>query len=492
MYVSCVRNDFEPEHAFADAGRALREALNLRSTSALYVPALIVKITALLRIDFFVRVRLEHAQGAHRYRVQVSGDEARSIDQQVLAHVDYTASVFDLRDTPLNLTPIHRDVLYAMSEAPSARSEFASEHRYVGQDNTAVGGQMMWRAALELLGLWHPRMTIFSDDPLVLQRLMKLFLVSWQDMSVFYVFHLSTWNLVRSSIGDRYTLAFPGPWQDSCSRELMQYSELWAAAAAYKKSSAATDLIIASFVDELLNHVQSEIDRLFKDVTLSVVNELSFMLPTQRFPEDWSAPNASDSYWANKLMVSEWLTGTVLPPSREDLQGTTPAQRIFLGVDVYADVRDDAGDMVFVNDALVGVDLAKQVWQFVLEEYVTRRRSVKATRFLSCLQNTIRHRSMDQAALFLAVRSVLKIRKTVDWDRLFLSVGSLKPLSNSQIFYIAYLNQGLCKKALQGLEAEDNVRAHADVLRHVAHFQRAFKCFPIAIESRYCFDTNAL
>ncbi|KAL1435466.1 hypothetical protein MTO96_000141 [Rhipicephalus appendiculatus] len=155
-------------------------------------------------------------------------------------------------------------------------------------------------------------MHITIDEALLLQRLMQHFMVTWHDVSVIYIFHLSTWSLVADAIGDRYTLAFPGEWQDSCSRELRQYHYLWAAAAAYKKSSGASDLVVASFIDALLGEVQAEVTHLFPDDPISLARELHFVLPAELFPADWSVPNVRSSYWANRLAISDWLTGVML------------------------------------------------------------------------------------------------------------------------------------------------------------------------------------
>ncbi|KAH7964818.1 hypothetical protein HPB49_001552 [Dermacentor silvarum] len=478
VYLSCARNDFGSKRAFADAGTALRDALNLRSTDALSIPALIVKITASFRIDLFVRVRFVQARTAPSCNIDVSRKAASDIDRQAFEYQGDTARVFELRDSPLNLTPIHLDVLDVMRDAPSDWNQLVTTLKE-GDDtdelavnaSSHVGGQMLWRAALALHGLWQPRMQISIDEALLLQRLMQLFMVKWKDMSVIYIFHLSTWSLVSHAMGDRYTLAFPGQWQDSCSRELRQYHYLWAAAAAYRKSSGASDLVIASFIDALLDEVQRESAKLFPDVSLSVKRALNFVIPAELFPQDWSVPNATDSYWANRLMII----------------GKPPPTTFFVNPTMYANIRDDVGDRFIVNDALFGVDLATWVWAFVLNN-VTSQRSANAEEFLSCLENTIKHRTTRQAALFLAIRSILKIRTAVDWDALTLSIGNLKPFSSSKLFYVAFLNQGVCKKALSGLEIETNVRGYADVLRHVANFQNTFKCPPAGVNSEYCFS----
>ncbi|KAL1435467.1 hypothetical protein MTO96_000142 [Rhipicephalus appendiculatus] len=64
VYLSCARNDFRPKSAFADAGAALHEALNLISTDALGIPALIVRVTASFRIKLFIRVSFVQARTA--------------------------------------------------------------------------------------------------------------------------------------------------------------------------------------------------------------------------------------------------------------------------------------------------------------------------------------------------------------------------------------------------------------------------------------------
>ncbi|XP_065309202.1 uncharacterized protein [Dermacentor albipictus] len=499
LYLSCARNDFGSKHAFADAGAALLEALNLRSTDALSIPALIVKITASFRIDFFVRVRIVQARSASSCNIHVFKKAARGIDRQAFEYQGDTARVFELRDSPLNLTSIHLDVLDVMRDAPNDWNQLVTALKADdGTDepvnaSSQVGGQILWRAALALYGLWQPRMQISIEEALLLQQLMQLFMVRWKDVSVIYIFHLSTWSLVSYAMGDRYTLAFPGQWQDSCSRELRQYHYLWAAAAAYQKTSGTSDLVVASFVNAILGEVQTESAQLFPDVSLSVERALNFVIPAELFPADWSVPNATDSYWANRLMIREWLTGVILtsesadPRLLEKISAGKPASTtFFVDPTMYASIRDDVGDKFIVNDALFGVDLATWVWEFVLNN-ITSRRSAKAAEFLRCLDNTIKPRRLREVALFLAVRSIRKIRSAVNWDELSLSIGSLKPFSNSKLFYVAFFNQGLCKKALRGLEIETNVRGYADVLRYAAYFQDTFKCLPTGVNSKYCF-----
>ncbi|KAH6940047.1 hypothetical protein HPB50_024496 [Hyalomma asiaticum] len=500
VYLSCVRNDFRPKTAFTDAAVALREALNLRSTDALSVPALIVKITASFRIKLFIHVTFVHARSAPSCNIAVSEKVAVDIDGQAFDYQGDTAKVFGLRDGPLNLTSIHMDVLGAIRGTLSdwihlvkavKDSDVKDEPVNV---SSHLSSELLWRAALVMYDLWQPRMQITMDEALLVQRIMQVFMVTWPEVSVVYIFHLSTWSLVADAIGDRYTLAFPGEWQDSCSRELRQYHYLWAAAAAYKKTSGVSDLVVASFIDALLGEVQAEIVNLFPDIPLHIEQELDFVLPAELFPADWSVPNVSASYWANRLVISEWLTGVMLssesanPPLLEKISiGKPPPTTFFVDPAIYAHVRDDVGERFAVNDALFGVDLATWVWEYVLEN-VSRRNSSRASEFVACLANTMKLNSTRQTAVYLAVRSILKIRRAVDWDGVPFSVGNLKSFSSSKLFYVVFLNQGMCKKALSGLEVERDVRAYAHVLRNVANFQHAFKCPPTGTISEYCFS----
>ncbi|KAH7961506.1 hypothetical protein HPB52_009459 [Rhipicephalus sanguineus] len=504
VYLSCARNDFRPMSAFADAAAALHEALNLRNTDALSIPALIVKVTASFRIKLFIRVSFMQARTAPSCNIVVSRKAALDIDKEAFEYQGYTAKVFGLRDSPLNLTSMHLDVLDAMRGAPSDWDQLVAavkdgDANYdTANASLHLSSQMLWRGALALYGLWQPRMHITIDETLLLQRLMQLFMVTWQDVSVIYIFHMSTWSLVADAIGDRYTLAFPGEWQDSCSRELRQYHYLWAAAAAYRKTSGASDLVVASFIDALLGEVEAQVAYLFPDDPISVERELNFVLPAELFPADWSVPNVTLSYWANRLAISDWLTGVMLSSESADphllekiAKGKPPPTTFFVNPTIYARVRDDVGERFIVNDALFGVDLATWVWEFVLKS-VASRNSSRASEFTTCLKNTAQLNSTGQTALFLAIRSMLKIRGAVDWGGLYFSVGNLKPFSSSKFFYVVFLNQGMCKRALRGLEMQKNVRAYAHVLRNVENFQQTFKCPPTGAISGYCFQREGL
>ncbi|KAH8042382.1 hypothetical protein HPB51_022190 [Rhipicephalus microplus] len=468
--------------------------------SHLWLPALTGaakdEASALLR-----KVYLSCARNDFRPRcnIVVYKKAALDIDSQAFDYQEETARIFGLRDSPLNLTAIHRDVLDVVRGGPSDWDELAEAVGNGDIDHDTanaslhLSNQMLWRGALALYSLWQPRMHITVDEALLLQRLMRHFMVTWHDVSVIYIFHLSTWSLVEDAIGDRYTIAWPGEWQDSCSRELRQYHYLWAAAAAYKKSSGASDLVVASSIDALLGEVQAEVTRLFPDDPISLQRELNFVLPAELFPADWSVPNVTLSYWANRLAISDWLTGVMLssesadPPLLEKIAaGKIPPTTFFVGPAMYARVRDDVGEWFIVNDALFGVDLATWVWEFVLKN-VTSRRSYRASQFITCLKNTMTLNSTEQVALFLAIRSMLTIRGAVDWGGLYFRVGSLKPLSSSKFFYAAFLNQGTCKRALRGIDYLENVRSSAHVLRNVGNFQDTFKCPPTGAVSQYCF-----
>ncbi|KAL3250164.1 hypothetical protein MRX96_055758 [Rhipicephalus microplus] len=474
VYLSCARNDFRPRSAFAQAGTALQEALNLRNTDVLGVPALIVKVTASFRIKFFIRVSFVQARTAPRCNIVVYKKAALDIDSQAFDYQEETARIFGLRDSPLNLTAIHRDVLDVVRGGPSDWDELAEAVGNGDIDHDTanaslhLSNQMLWRGALALYSLWQPRMHITVDEALLLQRLMRHFMVTWHDVSVIYIFHLSTWSLVEDAIGDRYTIAWPGEWQDSCSRELRQYHYLWAAAAAYKKSSGASDLVVASSIDALLGEVQAEVTRLFPDDPISLQRELNFVLPAELFPADWSVPNVTLSYWANRLAISDWLTGVMLssesadPPLLEKIAaGKIPPTTFFVGPAMYARVRDDVGGVV--------------------------HRERRAVRSRPGHVGLGVRAEKQQVALFLAIRSMLTIRGAVDWGGLYLRVGSLKPLSSSKFFYAAFLNQGTCKRALRGIEYLENVRSSAHVLRNVGNFQDTFKCPPTGAVSQYCF-----
>ncbi|KAH9375331.1 hypothetical protein HPB48_019844 [Haemaphysalis longicornis] len=496
IYKSCSFNDFSPTAAFTNAAIALREALKLKTTNSIQIPALILKITALFRIPFFVSVRFTDVRKAPLCRVQAWKNQVLNLRPEVFNRVGDTAKVLELRDVMLNVSPVHSDVLGAV-KAGRAESSGDTKRGSMVRKWAAGGGQMLWETALKQSSLWQPRMTIEVDEGELLQRLMHVFSVSQTDMAVFYVFHLAAWNLATVGTAERYTLDFQRPWQDGCTRELAQNRHLWAAVTLLKYPQYQyLENIISSFINELLSAVQTTVKDLFPGAEISLDRLLHFIFPSELFPPDWNVPEATDSYWKNKLVFSEWLQGVLLSPSGHDLQfleklshGPLPSTAFFVDFTTLTSARLDLGDWVFVNDAIFGVDLATWVWKQVLDEAEIQNRG-NVSQFMKCLWRFFEMTFLKDVPLFLAVRTVLEMHKTPDWNTFYIPVGRLKPFSKNKLFFVTYFNR-LCENTLQGLESKESVRSYGRILSFNEQFQSAFKCLDPFILAEFCFHSRS-